>query len=536
MDQTEAETNANYYDARRVSLQKLEEKGLNIHPHKFSVTCAFSDFKSKYSHLTNGEQVDADTVQLAGRITTKRSSSSKLAFYDFFSDGDTLQIIANYKAYKEPELFAEINDVVLKRGDIVGVIGTPARSRSGELSVIAHKLVLLSPCYHNLPLPNTLTDLETRHRNRHLDLIVNSERLNIFKMRAKIISFVRRFFDTRGFVEVETPMMSTSFGGANAAPFVTYHNATHSNMFLRIAPELYLKQLIVGGFDRVYELGKNARNEGQDLSHNPEYSAIECYQAYADYEDMIVMTEELLSTIVKELFGSYVIPYTLKNGEKCTIDFTPPFRRFPMIETLEERLKVKFPIDLTTEECNVFLRDLLKKLDLTCDEPLTTPRLLDKLVSEYIEPDLVNPGFITDHPQIMSPLAKWHRSKPGMTERFEMFVAGRELVNSYTELNDAFKQRECFLSEQKGRENGDSESQPIDEGFCICLEHALPPTGGWGMGIDRLVMLLTGQTSIREVILFPALKPTPEEKRTQRQMKSVLKETIKSMAEAADAL
>lgn len=530
------EINSRYYDARRSALQKLEEKGLNLHPHKFNVTSSFSDFKKKHSHLSDGEEDGTIVLSLAGRITSKRSASSKLFFYNFFNDGESLQIIANFKSYKEQDKFSEINETILKRGDIVGVTGVPARSKSGELSIVAHSLILLSPCYHNLPFPGQLTDLETRHRNRHLDLIVNSERIGIFKMRAKIISFVRRFFDDRGFVEVETPMMSILPGGAAAKPFITHMNSIHTNMFLRIAPELYLKQCIVGGFDRVYELGRVFRNESIDKTHSPSFTSIETYCAYDDYEDTLRMTEELLSTMVKELTGGYIIPYTTKSGEECTIDFTPPFRRFPMMETLEAKLNVKFPIDLASEETNQFLKELLKKLDLTCEEPRTTPRMIDKLVGDYIECDLVNPGFITEHPQIMSPLAKYHRSKPGLTERFELFAAKFELANSYSELNHPFKQRECFMSEQKGRDEGDDEAQPIDEGFCVALEHALPPTGGWGMGIDRLVMMLTNQTDIREVILFPAMKPTTQEKEAQKQMSSTLKETFKSMAETAGAI
>jgi lysyl-tRNA synthetase class 2 len=525
MDQTE---NQSYYETRCASLKKLESEGLITHPHKFDVTLSFQEFRARYQHLKNGEQ-DEDSVGLAGRITSKRSSSSKLFFYDFFNDGEALQIIANHKVYREQDKFGEINDTILKRGDIVGVFGIPARSKTGELSVIAFKLTLLSPCYHNLPHPNTLTDMETRYRAKYLDLITNTNVANTFKMRAKIIKFIRNFFDSRGYVEVETPIMNILPGGATAKPFITHHNDLHANMFLRIAPELYLKQLVIGGLNRVYEIGKNFRNEGIDLTHNPEYTAIETYAAYSDYEDTMRTTEELLSSMVKELTGSYVIPCTMKNGDKCEIDFTPPFRRFPMIETLEEKLNVKFPTDLASQETNTFLRDLLKKQGLVCGEPLTTPRLLDKLVGEYIECDLINPGFITDHPQIMSPLAKGHRSKPGVTERFELFVCKFEICNSYGELDDPFIQRERFLSEAKGRDDGDDEAQPIDEAFCVALEYALPPTAGWGMGIDRLVMLLTNQSSIKEVILFPTMKPLDREKEAQKQMSGALIEFQKAV-------
>ena len=524
------EYNNYYYELRKATMKKLQEKGVNVYPHKFDVTSTIPDFRSKYNYLGKEQQVDADVLQVAGRIVWKRTASSKLFFYEISGDGEILQVLVNFKLYKDQDNFSDINDWVLKRGDIIGVVGVPCRSKSGELSILAHTLQLLSPCYHNLPHPNKLTDPETRYRARYLDLITNSNVANIFRTRSKIIKFIRNFFDSRGYMEVETPTMNVLPGGATAKPFVTHYNALHANMFLRIAPELYLKQLVIGGLNKVYEIGKNWRNESSDVTHNPEYTAIETYCAYVDYNDLMESTEELLSSMVLEITGSYKVESVMKNGEKRVIDFTPPFRRFPMIETLEQRLNVTFPADLASEETSSFLKDLLLKLNVSCGEPLTTARMLDKLVGEYIECDLINPGFITEHPQIMSPLAKWHRSKPGLTERFELFAAKFEICNSYTELNDPFKQRECFMSEKKGKDDGDDEAQPVDEPFCVALEHALPPTGGWGMGIDRLTMLLTGQSSIKEVILFPALKLTDSEKEAQKQLAGTLKETFLSMA------
>lgn len=531
------QSNAQYYELRKAALQKLQEKGVNIYPHKFDVSMEHALFKKKYDHLGNSEEVDGEVVSLAGRIVSKRSASSKLFFYNFSSDGTSLQIMANFKAYGTPgdkELsFEEINDV-LRRGDIVGVVGTPARSKSGELSIMAHKLILLSPCYHNLPHPNKLTDTETRHRNRHLDMIVNDKVIPVFKMRAKIIAFIRRFFNDRDYIEVETPTMSIIPGGATAKPFITHLNDLHTNMFMRIAPELYLKQLIVGGMNRIYEIGKCYRNETNDTTHNCEFLSIESYTFGVDYLDLMEMTEELLSSMVKELTGGYVIPCThKKTGAKCEVDFTPPFRRFPMIETLEKELDVKFPTDLASDETTVFLKELLKKVELECEPPLTTPRMLDALTGKYIESQLLNPGFITCHPVVMSPLAKRHRSLPGLTERFELFINFFEICNSYTEQNNPFEQREAFSSQQKDKDAGDDEAQPTDEHFCVALEHALGPTGGWGMGIDRLCMLLTGQTSIREVILFPMMKPLEEDRKAQRQMKGIMETTLASMAKAA---
>jgi lysyl-tRNA synthetase class 2 len=525
MEDPVQETNgSNYYKERVAQIQKWQEKGdLDPYPHKFEVSITMRDFKKQYAGLENGQHNKEIEVSVAGRIVQIRSSSTKLHFIDIEYDGEVLQIIANMTFASSLENFNSLYGEVFRRGDHIGVSGYPARSKSGELSVMAKESILLSPCYHFLAPVDGLKEIETRHRNRHLDLIVNTKIGPIFKKRAQIIKFIRDFFDARGYVEVETPMMSVLPGGANAKPFVTHHNDMHANMFLRIAPELFLKQCVIGGLPRVYEIGKNFRNEGADLTHNPEYTAIETYTAYDDFFDVMKMAEELISTMVLQLTGGYKIEYTLKDGSPCTIDFTPPFKRVSMIETLEQLLDIKFPDEINSDETQILLLEIHKKKEIVCEPPLTIVRLLDNLVGKYIEPTLINPGFIIEHPQLMSPLAKWHRSKPGLTERFELFVAGRELCNAYTELNDPFLQRKMFAGEAKGRDAGDDESQPVDEAFCQALEYGLPPTGGFGMGIDRLVMLLTGQTSIREVILFPTMKPLEREREAQKQMASTVK-------------
>lgn len=500
--------------------------GLKEHayPHKFHVAATLPEFREKFGPKLDGQEGGAkladQKTSVAGRVITNRASSSKLHFITIQGDGATLQVLGQAAEY-DPSLTEAHNSFssmmkMIKRGDIIGIEGVPGLSNTKELSIVARKVVLLSPCMKMLPDEHYgFANVEQRFRQRYLDLIVNRERTaRTFKNRARIIRYMRKFFDDLDFTEVETPILNLIPGGAAARPFITHHNDLNQRMFLRIAPELYLKELVVGGLDRVYEIGRQFRNEGIDLTHNPEFTSAEAYWAYQDYQDIMVMTENLLSGMAQHINDEnghkergMKINFEPPEQEKKVFDFTPPYRRISIIPELEKILKIKFPDSFEGEEFLQWMIDLCKKLKLEMIPPLTTPRLLDLLISEYLEPLCVQPTFLCDHPRVMSPLAKWHRSDPRLSERFEMFVNKKELANAYTELNSPLVQRQEFVKQLANRDKGDDESMPLDETFLNALEHGLPPTGGWGMGIDRLVMFMTSNSNIKEVLLFPAMKP-----------------------------
>ncbi|MBI3460523.1 lysine--tRNA ligase, partial [Candidatus Acetothermia bacterium] len=387
---------------------------------------------------------------------------------------------------------------MLDIGDYIGVEGLIFRTRKGELSVRVEKFQLLSKAL--LPLPEKwhgLQAVEMRYRQRYLDLLANEESRRIAILRSKIVSAMRRYLDSQGFLEVETPTLQPLYGGATARPFTTYHNDLEQTLYLRISDELYLKRLIIGGLDKVYEICKDFRNEGISWKHNPEFTMMECYWAYADYQDMMRLTEEMVASIAKEVLGTT----SIKFGEH-TLELTPPWKRLPMRDALLQYTGIDIDKYRTLPE----LQSEIKQQKLSVDLQKTWGQQVDELMKVFVEPKLIQPTFIMNHPLELSPLAKRKADAPQLVERFEPLVAGMELGNAFSELNDPLDQRERFLAQEEMLRTGDDEAQRLDEDFITAMEHGMPPTGGLGIGIDRLVMILTGATSIREVILFPALR------------------------------
>jgi lysyl-tRNA synthetase class 2 len=497
------EQSLNDQELRRLDeLRLLEESGNNPYPYSFDKTHSSSQILSTFSD-DNPEPLS--NVSVAGRIMSIRRMG-KATFCHIQDNSGKIQIY--FRKDDVPEFYEHLKNLDI--GDIIGIKGFVFRTKMGEISVHAKDALVLCKSLKILPTPkeeideqgnktvhDAFADKEQRYRRRYIDLIVNPQIRDTFIKRAKIISEIRKFFDERGWLEVETPILQPLYGGATARPFLTHHNALDIGLFLRIADELYLKRLIVGGFEGVYEISKNFRNEGMDKMHNPEFSAMEIYVAYKDYNWMMSMTEELISSLVFKIHNTRNIIY---NGQ--SLDFSIPFRRVKMFDLFKE-LTGK---DIKGESKENLLA-LAGKLEVEIDPQASQMKILDEIFSQKIQHDLVQPTFVIDYPVEMSPLAKKHRTEPGLVERFELFISGFEVANAFSELNDPRDQRARFEEQALIRAAGDEEAMVLDEDFINALEIGLPPTSGLGIGIDRLVMLITGEVSIRDVILFPQMRP-----------------------------
>jgi lysyl-tRNA synthetase class 2 len=471
--------------ARRRKLEELRAAGIEPFPHAFEGVIPIAQAREGHDDLEPGGETET-RVRVAGRVAARRGQG-KAAFLDLVDRSGRIQLLGRQNLLGE-EAFGRLTHLDL--GDLIGADGTIIRSRAGELTVSLEGVTLLAKSLRPPPEKHHgLTDVETRFRRRELDLIANEESRELFVARAKVISEVRRFLDDDGFVEVETPVLQPIYGGAAARPFTTHHNALDRTLYLRIATELYLKRLIVGGLERVYEIGKDFRNEGLSPKHNPEFTMLEWYEAYADYQDIASRCERLVHHVAT----------ALGKGDR----FKPPWNR----ETLAGAIEARAGVDILASRDLEALRVAMRERGLEVPEHETTwARLVDYLLSHYVEPTLDEPTFLLDYPVELSPFAKRHRTEEGIVERFEAFVGGMEIANAFTELNDPDDQRARFEELQRAAAAGDEEAQPYDEAYVEALEHGMPPTGGIGIGIDRLVMLLTGRTTIREVVLFPAMR------------------------------
>jgi lysyl-tRNA synthetase, class II len=474
---------------RRAKLERLREQGVEPFPHTYRDRQDIASVRGRHEGLEAGAETE-DRVRVAGRLTARRGHG-KASFLDLRDGTGQIQIQARLD-----DLGDSYEGLLgLDIGDIVGIEGVVFASRRGELSVRAAAWELLSKSLRPPPEKfHGLEDTETRYRKRELDLMANEEARELFRKRGATVAATRRWLDERGFVEVETPVLQPLYGGALARPFTTHHNALDRDLYLRIATELYLKRLVVGGIDRVYELGKDFRNEGISHKHNPEFTMLEWYEAYADYEDTARELEQLVSDVAREVLGTTEIE---RDGH--TIDLAPPWRRV----TLRDAIKEKTGIDVLEHPTREALAEAMGS---KADPKEGWGKLVDGLLSKSVEPDLIEPTFITDYPVELSPFAKKHRSTEGLVERWEAFVGGMEIANSFSELNDPDEQRRRFEQQREEIERGDEEAQPYDEAFIEALEQGMPPTGGVGLGIDRLVMVLTGAASLREVVLFPAMR------------------------------
>ncbi|HWQ41852.1 MAG TPA: lysine--tRNA ligase [Desulfosporosinus sp.] len=485
----------NTNDLWRIRLEKLEllrQAGIEPYADHYKRTHKAIEILERFEELEDQE------VSVAGRIMSKRDQG-KVIFAHVQDFSGRIQIYI-----RKDELGETLFDLITKFdvGDIIGVEGKVFRTKRGEISIHARSVKLLSKAMRPLPEKfHGLTNVETRYRRRYLDLVMNPDVRQVFVARSKIIRVMREFLEEREFLEVETPTLHTIAGGAAARPFSTHHNALDMDLYLRIALELPLKRLIVGGFEKVFEIGRTFRNEGISIKHNPEFTMMELYQAYANYEDIMELTEDMISHIVQRVHGTLEITY---QGQ--ALQFKTPWRRLPMLEGILEYSGVDFRSIVTDEQARI----VAQEKGIHVDEDASRGKIINEFFEEFVEPNLMQPTFITGHPVEISPLAKRNVEQPEYTDRFEAFIFGRELANAFSELNDPIDQRQRFEAQTAERAKGDDEAHMMDEDFVQALEYGLPPTGGLGIGIDRLVMLLTDSASIRDVILFPTMRPRDE--------------------------
>ena len=507
MAQQTHEASSSKEQIRQTRIQKLADladKGVNPYPYSFDKDIDAADLQEKYKDLEAGVETD-DKYSVAGRVMAIRNTGM---FIDLMDASGKIQIFSHKENLPEDQMkILKLIDI----GDIVGFTGTIRRTPRGELSIKSQSLKLLSKSL--LPLPNKqiskekmeelqnfhgLTDVETKYRQRYVDLIVNQDVRDTFRKRSLIIQKIRNYLTAQGFLEVETPMLHPQAGGANAKPFITHHNALDMDMYLRIAPELYLKRLMVGGLsEKIFEINRSFRNEGIDTRHNPEFTMMELYQAYVDYNEMMILTENLVSTIAQEVLGTMKIQY----GDN-EIDLTPPWDRKTMLGAVKEATGIDFNTVFTVTDA----KEKAKSVGVNADECDNWGQVIDLIFEEKVEPTLIQPVHIIDYPRDISPLAKVHRDNDRLTERFETRVNGWEIANAFSELTDPIDQRMRFEAQALAKVNGDEEAMSIDEDFICALEHGMPPAGGLGIGIDRLVMLLTNSPSIRDVIAFPTMR------------------------------
>ena len=504
---------------RRESLQKMRDMGINPYPaDEYVVTGYSTDIKSSFvdEATDDAEWYTGKPVRIAGRMMSRRIMG-KASFIEVQDSKGRIQVYVSRDDIQAPTPEGEtattveqqMYNVVFKKlldiGDFIGIEGFVFRTQMGEISVHAQKLTVLAKSLRPLPIVkykdgvayDGFNDPEQRYRQRYVDLVVNEGVKDVFLKRATIIRTMRQVFDEAGYTEVETPMLQAIAGGASARPFITHHNALDVDMYMRIATELYLKRLIVGGFEGVYEIGRNFRNEGMDRTHNPEFTCMELYVQYKDYNWMMSFTEQLLEKIAIAVNGTTEV----KIGDNI-VNFKAPYRRLPILEAIQE--KTGYDLSTMTED---EIRQVAKKYGVEDTDKMGKGKLIDELFGETCEGTFIQPTFITDYPVEMSPLTKMHRSKPGLTERFELMVNGKELANAYSELNDPIDQYERFVEQMKLADKGDDEAMIIDHDFMRALEYGMPPTSGIGIGIDRLAIFMTGQPSIQDVLLFPTMKP-----------------------------